>query len=248
MRTSLFGVALALGLGLVALAEPASAWDSRKFKFLSHIIHPTHSYLTEYAIDSLAAQYPELNQYRTQLVDGANEELHELPVTGSAYGVDLNAKRIEHKGTNGGSDDMPGWWHEAATAYAAGNKPQAWFYVGIMLHMIEDMGVPAHANGVYHQGTLTEFDNFEFMAAQKWAPDYKDVNRNDPGYAQPWKYYALSADWTRADAPGYHDRNSFAKTWLTASPAEKALVSNRQGRTATVAFWALRSTAKALGL
>jgi hypothetical protein len=110
------------------------------------------------------------------------------------------------------------------------------------------MGVPAHANHVYHQGTISEFDNFEAMAALKWAPDYKDVNRKDPGYANPSQYYALSANWTRADAPNYHDRNSFSKLWLTASADERALLSNRQGRTATVAMWALRSAAKALDL
>ncbi len=245
MHHRLIGTAVALGICLAALTAPALAWDSRKFKLLASIIHPTHSHLTEYAIKALAADDPEIGKYQTALVDGANTEEHELPVTGSQYGVDLNAKRILHKGTNAGTDDIAGWWREAASAYAAGNKPQAWFYVGIMLHMIEDMGVPAHANGVYHQGTLAEFDNFEFMAAQKFAPDYKDVNRTDPGYAEPWKYYAFSADWTRADAPRYHDRNSFSKTWLTASAAEKALLGNRQGRTATVALWALRSAARA---
>src|SRR6185437_5238451 len=103
-------------------------------------------------------------------------------------------------------------------------------------------------NGVYHQGDLTEFDNFELMAAQKWAPDFKHLNRTDPHYAQPWRYYAFSQAWTRADAPDYRDRNSFAKTWLTASAAEKALVRNREGRTATVALWALNAAAKALRL
>jgi len=231
-----------------ALTAPSSAWDSAKFKLLSKIIHPTHSYLTEYAVGALAGQYPELGKYESIIVEGANQEMHELPVTGTLYGVDLNAKRIEHKGTNEGTDDIAGWWREVTTAYAAGNKPQAYFYLGIMLHMIEDMGVPAHANHVYHQGTLTEFDNFEALAAQKWAPDFIDVNRQDPDYANPSQYYDFSADWTRADAPDYHDRNSFAKLWLTASAQEKTLVSNREGRTATVAMWSLRSAARALGL
>lgn len=247
MRVRSIGLALLLGIGALGLVQPADAWDSRKFKLLSTIVHPTHSYLTEYAIGALQRLHPEIGKYRTALIDGANTEEHELPVTGSEYGVDLNAKRIEHKGTNAGTDDIAGWWRDAAAAYAAGNKPQAYFYLGIMLHMVEDMGVPAHANGVYHQGTLTEFDNFEFMALQKWAPDYAHVNRADPAYAEPWRYYAFSRDWTRADAPGYRDRNSFAKTWLTASAAEKALVMNRQARTATVALWALRSAAKAFG-
>jgi hypothetical protein len=229
-----------------AFARPALAWDSAKFKWLTPIVHPTHSYLTEYALDRLQGKYPELKTYRAIVIEGANQELHELPVTGTLYGIDLNKARIKHKGTNAGSDDVPGWWTDAVAAYRAGNKPQAFLLIGIMLHMIEDMGVPAHANGVIHQGTLTEFDNFEAMALQKWDPDFKDVNRADPGYADPSQYYRFSQAWTHADAPDYHDRNSFAKTWITASDAEKALVRNRQGRTATVALWALNAAVKLL--
>ena len=237
-------LALILALSLLA-AGPALAWDSAKFKWLTPIIHPTHSYLTEYALDQLQAKYPDLKKYRDVVVEGANQEMHELPVKGSLYGIDLNAARIKHKGTNAGSDDVPGWWADAEAAYKAGNKQQAYFLIGIMLHMVEDMGVPAHANGVYHQGTPTEFDNFEAMGLQKWDPDFKDVNRTDPGYADPSKYYPFSQSWTHADAPDYHDRSAFSKTWLTASAAEKTLVRNREGRTATVAFWALNAAVKA---
>ena len=235
------------GLAVVALLSgPALAWDSAKFKLLTKVVHPTHSYLTEYALDQLQAKFPELKQYRAIVIEGANQELHELPVKGTLHGIDLDKKRIEHKGTNAGSDDVPGWWQDAATAYASGNKELAYFETGIMLHMIEDMGVPAHANGVIHQGTLTEFDNFEAMALQKWDPDFEAVDRKDPGYADPSKYYRFSQAWTHADAPGYRDRDSFAKTWLTASDAEKTLMRNRQARTATVALWALNAAMKVL--
>jgi hypothetical protein len=235
---------LAFVVPALLIASPSPAWDSAKFKWLTPIVHPTHSYLTEYALDRLQGKFPELKQYRAVIVEGANQELHELPVKGSLHGIDLDKKRIEHKGTNAGSDDVPGWWKDAATAYASGNKELACFETGIMLHMIEDMGVPAHANGVIHQGTLTEFDNFEAMAQQKWDPDFTNVNRKDPGYPNPSQYYRFSQDWTHTDAPDYHDRNSFSKTWLTASDAEKALVRNRQGRTAAVAMWALNAAMK----
>jgi hypothetical protein len=102
------------------------------------------------------------------------------------------------------------------------------------------MGIPAHANGLYHQGNLTEFDNFEAMALQRWDPDFGSVNRSDPGLASPADYYAFSKKWTAADAPDYQDTSSFSKTWLTASDEEEELVRNRQARTATVVMWALR--------
>ncbi len=223
---------------LVALLHPAGAWDSIKW----NPTHPTHSYLTEWAIAKVNA--PEVTRYKAQLVEGANEEMHELPVKGSKYGIDLNAWRIKHRGTNAGTDDIEGWWQDSLAAYRAGNKPKAYFLLGIMLHMVEDMGIPAHANGVYHQGNLTEFDNFEFMALSNWKPDFGHVNRSDPGYADPSAYYAFSKAWTHADAPGYKDRNSFSKTWTFASAAERALLRNREGRTATVAGWALQSAYK----
>jgi hypothetical protein len=225
----------------------AVAWDSAKFEWLTKIVHPTHSYLTEFAIDQLDGKYPELRKYRDVLVEGANQELHELPVEGTLYGIDLDAARVEHKGTNAGSDDVPGWWSDAMAAYAGGDKEQAYFLIGIVLHMIEDMGVPAHANGVYHQGTVSEFDNFEAMALQKWDPDFKHVNRKDPGYVEPSRYYKFSQNWAHADAPNYDDPDEFSKTWLTASDEEEQLVRDRQARTAMAAFWALRAAVKAFG-
>lgn len=238
---------LRLAIAVALFATPALAWDSAKFEWLTPIVHPTHSYLTEYAIDQLAEEYPALRQYGGILVEGANTELHELPVEAVAYGIDLDAKRIEHKGTNAGSDDTAGWWQEAVDAHRAGNMEQAYFYLGILLHMIQDMGVPAHANGIYHQGTVSEFDNFEAMALQKWEPDFASMNRNDPGYDNPADYYAFSQDWAATDAPDYRDTDSFSKTWLTASDEEEALVSARQARTATVVIWALEKALIAFG-
>lgn len=232
------------GLAAAAIACGASAalaWDSVKH----NPTHPTHSYLTGYAIDQLGAARPELRQYRQQLIEGANSELHELPVTGTAYGLDLDAKRREHRGTNAGTDDIAGWWRDSLEAYRAGNRERAYFLLGVLLHMVEDMGVPAHANGVYHQGNATEFDNFEFIALSNWKPSFAEINRADPGFAEPWRYYAFSADWARADAPTYRDRDAFSKTWLLADAAERKLLQNRQGRTATVAMWTLRSAYQA---
>lgn len=220
----------------------ALGWDSAS---KLNPTHPTHSFLTEFAIDALAEQYPEVAAFRAQLVEGANTELHELPVSGTAYGLDLEAKRVEHRGTNEGSDDVEGWWADALAVHDAGETEKAYFLVGVMLHMIEDMGVPAHANRIYHQGSLTEFDNFEAMALSNWEPSFEAINKTDPRYDEPWRYYEFSEAWTREDAPDYVDTGSFSKFWLTASDAERALLSNRQGRTAMVVQWALASAARA---
>jgi len=217
-------------------------WDSEK----GNPTHATHSYLTEWAIDQLKGQRPEFEQYRKQIIEGANQEMHELKTSGSLYGVDLDAERQQHKGTNEGCDDIKGWWDDARNAYRAGDEKKAYFLLGIMLHMVQDMGVPAHANHVPHQGNLTQFDNFEFMALMNWKPKFDDINRTDPGFAEPWEYYGESQKWTHADAPDYNNRNKFSKTWAFASAKERALLSNRQGRTCHITMWALKSAAKAL--
>lgn len=229
---------------LVCSAKVATAWDSQNFP---NVTHATHSYLTEFAIDQLASAYPEIRTYQEALIDGANTELHELPVSGVQYGIDLDAARRAHQGTNEGTADINGWWADSLAAYRAGNREQAYFLLGVLLHMVQDMGVPAHANLIHHQGNLTEFDNFEMMALLGWRPDFGSVNRTDPSYAEPWRYYAFSGEWTRADAPNYRDTDTFAKTWLLASDEERALVSNRQARTATVTMWAVASAARAFG-
>ena len=49
----------------------------------------------------------------------------------------------------------------------------------------------------------------------------------------------------KADAPGCNNRSTFSKTWILASQSERNLLSDRQGRTCYVTFWAMQSAAKA---
>ena len=234
--------------GLLLSSEDCRAWDSRN----GNPTRPTHSLITNWAIDSLKDAYPELDKYRDAIVDGANAEVHELKANqkdidiAAKYEVNLESKRVEHRGTNEGCDDIQGWWKDCHDAYQAGKKDRAYYYLGVLLHMVEDMGVPAHAHKIYHQGNLTEFDNFEFMALSNWKPVFDDINKTDPGFAEPWKYYEFSKDWTLADSPNYKDRNSFSKTWLLASKDERHLLSHRQGRTCNLVKWTLQSASKAM--
>jgi hypothetical protein len=219
----------------------ALGWDSAK----GNPTHSTHSYLTEWAIDPLKGRFTELDTFRKPLVEGANQELHELKVKGSRYGVDRDAKRVEHRGTNAGCDDIQGWWLDSRDAYRSGEKASAYFLLGIMLHMVQDMGVPAHANKVHHQARLTQLDHFEIMAFLNWRPSFDAIHKTDPSYAEPWKYYEFSRDWTVEDAPLYTSRTQFSKTWTFAKHEERALLRNRQGRTCHVTRWALQSAAMA---
>jgi hypothetical protein len=106
------------------------------------------------------------------------------------------------------------------------------------------MGVPAHAFHVIHQGTLSQRDNFELLALQRWAPKYDAINQSYPGMASPADYVLWNGAWARADFnaafPGKtYDRLFFDTSWLWAPAAQATFVRNRQGRTAVVAEWAL---------
>jgi len=254
------GVFLGCLVVVAGIAVPrAAGWPSDNG---ANPLNKVHTYITQHAIDHSAST--EAKKYATALLEGANMELHELVATardkgiGNRYGVDVEAKRTAHGGTNEGCTDIRGWWNDALMAYrqslryggtqSENARRQAYFFVGIMLHMIEDMGVPAHAHKIYHQGNATEFDNFEFMSLNNWKPRLDlfrgDGLQPDPGI-EPWEYYSFSKVWTLEDSPDYLDRNSFSKTWSAASQAEKDLLQNRQGRTEAVAQWALQSAVRA---
>lgn len=229
---------LAFAALALLFSAPAAAFDSEP------LLGSTHSYMTEYGIDNAGST--ELDKYREQIVAGSNTELHELDIDPNLkpYGVPLDKKRREHKGTNAGTDDIGGWWKDAMAAYELGNKEQAYFYIGIMLHMIEDMGSPAHALEQEHQ-KFPNFDNLEFMGLFNWRPDYADpINKTDPGYTDPSEYYAFSQKWTKSDASNYKS-SKFSKFWFLARPDQRKLLANRQARTREIVLWTLKSVAKA---
>jgi hypothetical protein len=213
-------------------------WDSQD----GNPTHATHSYMTEYAMDQLKGSFPALNSYRANLIDGSNRELHELTLSDP----ELESLRVQAGGTNWSADRPDVIWSYARYAYSVGNLPKAYYYLGIVLHCVEDMGAPVHAYRITHQGTFSEMDNFEALALVRWAPDYRSINRSDPGYARPSDYVAWSGNWAASDFqstwPGAtYSRGFFSMTWLTASTKQGNFVKARQGRTATATAWTLRS-------
>ncbi len=248
---------------LAGIAVPrAAGWPSDNG---ANPLNKVHTLLTQYAIDQSPATAD--NRYATAILDGANTELHELDASdrdkgiGLKYAVNVESMRIKYGGSNEGCANPQGWWNDALSAYRISNslsgdarekaRQRAWFNVGILLHMIEDMGVPAYANLVHHQASLSEFDNFEALSLNNWEPELHlfrpslNGNQADPRFADPSKYYQFSRDWTQEDAPNYNNRDSFPKTWGKASPDEKALMRRRQGRTEKVAQWALEAASRA---
>lgn len=255
---------LCILLSLVAWTMPAAAWswDSDE----GNPTHATHSYMTEAALDALRSgdESSEAVTFAQALIDGSNLECHELETdedereVSARYGVDLEQERIEHGGTNEGCLQPEGWWRDAVESYRAGEKARAFLYLGVLLHMIQDMGVPAHANLVHHQapspGEPLAFDNLELVALFNWKPDSALVDREDPHLPLPWQYYGFFQQWTREHAPDYdlESRDAFGKnrhriyhvlpaSWSRSSDEEQALVARQQACGSAVTLWALRS-------
>lgn len=243
---------------LFGLSSPALAWDSDE----GNPTHATHTYMIEWALEGLPED-SEARQYAEALVAGANQECHELETgddereVAERYGVDLEARRLEHGGTNEGCQDPGGWWRDARQAWLEGEKARAWFYLGVYLHMVQDMGVPAHANSVHHQAPTPDepliFDNLELVALMNWKPDPGLVDREDP-LLPPEGYYGFAREWTRQHAPDYDEesRDEFGKnrhriyhvlpaSWKTSSDEERALVARQQACSAAVSRWVLQS-------
>lgn len=234
---------LAAPSALPSPAEDAHAshhhgqWDSQD----GNPTHATHSYLTEYAIDQLKATYPEVQTYRAQLIDGANREIHDLKVSNA----EQEALRLAVGGNNWACDRPEIVWQTARQKYAAGDKSKAYWYLGILLHYIQDMGTPAHAFRVYHQSSPSNWDEFEVMAFQKWDPSYSAINRANPNFASPELYMLWNGEWAAQDFrdtwPGKtYTRTFYSTSWLWASSKEKTFMRNRQGRTAVATRWALQ--------
>lgn len=233
--SSLFAL-LACSAPVDRVAESEQSWDSAG----GNPTHATHSYLTEYALDSLEAAHVDLVTYRSDVVTGANLELHELAV----QDAEQESLRVEAGGTNWGCEHPEVYWAHATERWLAGDRAKAYWFVGILLHFVEDLGAPAHAFHVWHEASPSTWDHFEVMAFQRWDPSYATIDQWDPWFAEPADYVSFSGGWTAADFEAeYPDvtytRTFFSKTWLFASAKEKAFVRNREGRTATVATWAL---------
>ena len=193
------GVGLAVGVICVVV----NAWDT------GVLSRSTHKLIVERGKNAMSPQDAELNTYQARLYDGCNSENHE------------NDKA--HNGNNWGTEGMQTWWNEAVNAYksslanilkgdlavAAQNKSEAYFKLGCMMHLICDLGVPAHSTHVGHGFGYGFFhpDQFEMLANSNWKPDYKSSSESDPyfggsgdpGYSNPCDYYSLSQHWTLYD-------------------------------------------------
>lgn len=216
-------------------------WDSAD----GNPTHATHSFMAEFAIKNLARDLPEVKTFEARIVEGANLELHELP---SKTYDDL---RLEVGGNNWAADHPEVLWSKARASYAAGDKGAAYFYVGILLHYVQDMGVPAHAFHVIHQSSFGKQDNIEILGFFDFHADFATTAVPDPKYANPVDY----VDWSGRMARDHfrsvfgndtYTRHYFPQAYKDLTDTHWAFLRRREAECARGTEYALRSAATAL--
>ena len=218
-------------------------WDSAA----GNPTHPTHSTMAEIAVKTVRAELPEVATYQASLVDGANKELHDLVEKDPA----LEALRLEVGGNNWAGAHPEVLWEKARAAYAANDPGTAYWYVGMMMHYAQDMGVPAHAFHVIHQNGPTSWDNLEVLGFFDFHADMSLKPPVDPELENPLDYIEWSAQQARdhfnTAFPGKtYTRTFFPQAYADMTDDDWAFVKAREASATWVSAYILRSAARAL--
>lgn len=218
-------------------------WDSED----GNPTHATHSLMAEFAVRNLAGALPEVKTFEASITEGANLELHELP------SKKYDALRIEIGGNNWGADHPELLWDKARASYAAGDKAKAYLYVGIMLHYVQDMGVPAHAFHVIHQSSMGQQDHIEILGFFDFHADFASEAVMDPAFTNPVDYVEWSASSARDHFHSVfgndtYTRRYFPQAYSDLTDTHWAFLRRREAECARGTEYALRSAATAFAL
>jgi len=218
-------------------------WDSAG----GNPTHATHSYMAEVAVKTVRAEHPEVVTYQTSIVEGANMELHDLAI---AKDPAAEALRLEIGGNNWAADHPEILWDKARASYEAGDKAQAYRYVGMLMHYVQDMGVPAHAFHVIHQSSAGNWDHIELLGFFDFHADLEARLPANPELSDPVSYLEWSAQTARdqftAAFPGetYH-RKFFPQNYDAMTDVHWAFLRQREAYCTWGTAFALRSAARA---
>lgn len=106
------------------------------------------------------------------------------------------------------------WWKLALTQYGvfeftgpgdplASPKPGAYYYLALIVHLTEDMGVPAHAYNILHSQSNDDLDNMEHVAFSSYREANPLIIIQDTG-KDPLQCYYLSREHTLSlTSPSY---------------------------------------------
>jgi hypothetical protein len=202
--------------------------------------------MAKHSVNAVSAAFPEVKSFESAIVEGANLELHELPTKHTEY----ENLRIEIGGTNWAADRPDRLWNHALEAYRSGDVRRAYVLVGVLMHYSQDMGLPAHAYHVIHQGSLFKADNIEMLAFFDFHGDMGQAPV-DPGLASPVDYIEWSAQSARTHFetvfPGEtYTRRFFPQAYDDLTETHWAFLKTREAHATYASDYTLRSAAAAL--
>ena len=229
------------------------AWWSATVLFDS-----THHKLTESSINILGSSYPDINKFNNDICDWTSGT------------TDDSRAHNGNSTLNGGPIEL--WWYNAQQKYKAKDFAtgdwSAYYYVSLMMHLIEDQAVPAHASEILH-GTVGWMDNMEQLAYYNYNPNITGTvaatNPTNNYYAM--KYYTLEATaddywrqyWVFGTVGVEHSGNYggppndegrrtdvFPTSWSGAGETERVLMRQLLGAAVTHTAGALISVSKLL--
>lgn len=213
------GLALA-SLTLVSVsARPAEAYDPKH----------THRWIARKAIEHLVALYPgqydELLAHTEDIVDGAEHEDDAL-LDGDTDPTTLRVMRHFYRPTDEAgleygdkgrfpssyewgarANEQNDWdWGDALDAYQRGDRAEAYFAVGHVVHLISDLTVPAHAHLDAH-GPPTG-DDYEGYCSSQMRSEF-DGDLALPAAGTPLPEVASLADLWQLTARASYWRNMY---------------------------------------
>jgi hypothetical protein len=215
-------------------------WDSAG----GNPTHATHSIMAEFSIEQLASSFPEVATYKSSLLQGANLELHDVNAGG------YESLRVAIGGNNWAAAHPELLWERAQGLYKYGDRARAYFYVGVILHYVQDMGVPAHAFQVHHQSDPWHWDHLEVLAFTKYDGDKTAAGPMNPQFANPLSYIEWSAEAARqhfrSSFPGAtYTREFLPKFRSDLNATQRAFLRGRETHCAYATTFALQSAAQA---
>ncbi|MDQ7774178.1 MAG: IPT/TIG domain-containing protein [Elusimicrobiales bacterium] len=181
------------------MAVSAKAWNSKPIPPYSS----THWQISNDAIQSLSPlAYPDVTKFIAQLSDGANTESHTTGLYTSQLDNSLNGGKVKTWWDEGLDNPLARNPDNAVYHYKTLNLSGAYSYIGQMLHLIQDQGVPAHAANIRHgyvEFSRIKLDNMELTtgihytysnvpAADTALPyfAYQDLQTNTRGQLSYW--------------------------------------------------------------
>ena len=196
----------------------------------SNIFNSTHHNITDDSINLPGANYPDVTtKFSGDISDWTSGTTDDV----RAHAGDALA--------NGGPIGQ--WWYNAQKQYKEGNFAagdwSAYYYVGLMMHLIEDQAVPAHAYNIPH-GTLGHMDNLEELVFTNYHPNITGiVLANSPTsnyYAM--QVYTLNATsdnywrqyWNAGAYGGQNGTDEFPTWWLYAGENERNITRRLLGQ------------------